>query len=142
MIYRLPWPLPGARIGDVAALASAAEPVVAEDPSRIALWSGRFDVLAVEGGAFVEVRSDAHVAASDETVAVPAGTFARCVAVETIVAARPPGAADVPPVVHRYREWYARGVGLVKMETAVEVDGRMIDVLTAELAAYESPTER
>lgn len=59
-----------------------------------------------------------RVAAKDETVVVPAGTFKHCLLVEgeaklTIFADPLTGYTEVPVTT---REWYAPGVGLVKLE--------------------------
>ena len=66
---------------------------------------------------------------------MPAGRFERCLRVETTVLARSPSSPT--EIVHHYVEWYARGVGLVKMQSSVDVDGRRLDVLRADLASFD-----
>jgi hypothetical protein len=73
---------------------------------------------------------------------VPAGTFRRCVRVETVASAIAPGGMQPRAIVHHYTEWYAPGVGLVKARSAVEVEGRTLDVLAAELASFDVPSNR
>lgn len=65
-----------------------------------------------------------RIAAQDETVIVPAGKFEHCLLVEgkatlTIFADPLTGYTDVPVTT---REWYAPGVGLVKLERTEPLD--------------------
>ena len=65
-----------------------------------------------------------RVASRDETVTVPAGKFEHCLLVEgdatlTLFADPMTGYTDVPI---RTREWYAPGVGLVKLERTEPLD--------------------
>ena len=65
-----------------------------------------------------------RVASRDETVIVPAGKFEHCLLVEgdaklTMFADPMTGYTDVPITT---REWYAPGVGLVKLERTEPLD--------------------
>ena len=65
-----------------------------------------------------------RVASRDETVIVPAGKFEHCLLVEgeaklTVFADPMTGYMDVPTTT---REWYAPGVGLVKLERSEPLD--------------------
>nr|CAA6830832.1 MAG: Unknown protein [uncultured Thiotrichaceae bacterium] len=68
-----------------------------------------------------------RIASRDETVSVPAGTFEDCLLVEgeatlTMFADPLTGYQDVPI---KTREWYAPGVGLVKLERSEVLDTRI-----------------
>ncbi len=133
LIMRFPWPSP--RIETAKASASRGEPVLPEDPERRPVWRGSYPILAIEGPPLYDAQSESHVASWDEAVDVPAGRFERCLRVETKVLARPPSSPT--EIVHHYVEWYAHGVGLVKMQSSVDVDGRRLDVLGADLASFD-----
>jgi hypothetical protein len=68
-----------------------------------------------------------RIAAEDETVVVPAGKFEHCLLVEgmatlTLFADPLTGYQDVSI---KTREWYAPGVGLVKLERTEPLDTRV-----------------
>ncbi len=68
-----------------------------------------------------------HVASIDETVEVPAGRFENCILVEgdatlTLFADPYTGFEDIPI---KTREWYAPGIGLVKLERTEPLDTRV-----------------
>lgn len=75
-----------------------------------------------------------RIASQDETVVVPAGKFEHCLLVEgdatlTMFADPMTGYTDIPV---KTREWYAPGVGMVKLErtepleTSVYKGGRYV----------------
>jgi hypothetical protein len=134
LILRFPWPLPSA---PPARFSTDGEPVLPADPRAHLVWKGHYAVLAVAGAPFYDVRSESRVTAADEAVAVRAGTFAHCVRIDTTVSARAPSRKESPAIVHYYTEWYAPGTGLVKAESAVDVDGKRLEVLRTELASFE-----
>ena len=137
IVFRLPWRWGAAGGVDVARSLAEAEPVVSRDPRRQTRWEGHYDVLAIDGPPLYEVASESRVAASDERVTVPAGTFSHCVRVETRIAARTPSRVEPTEIVHYFEEWYAPGVGLVRQRSAVDVGGKRRDVLSVELAAFD-----
>lgn len=78
-------------------------------------WSYLEDVFgaadAHEPGLAIEWSGVVH---GQETVSVPAGTFRRCLRVESVAAHRIPMSTSGRH--YRYVDWYAPGVGLVKSE--------------------------
>jgi hypothetical protein len=136
VLFRLPWnTIPGGR--DDSRFAKASEPVLPRDVRRLPTWRGEFDVLAIEGPPLYELSSESRLTAAAELVSVPAGRFPDCVRVDTRVAARAPADLARRQILYYYTDWYAPGVGLVKERSAVDVDGRPLDVLWAELTAFE-----
>lgn len=82
-----------------------------------------------------------QVVAADEKVEVPAGTFEHCIRVEgqgllNVLADARIGASEVP-VTHT--EWYAPGVGLVKLVRTETLDTQQIvgGTVTMELLEFE-----
>jgi len=113
------------------------EPILPVDVARSPSWRGSHTLLAIEGPPLFEVRTESRVTATAETIEVPAGSFRPCLRVETVVFATVPSSKPKREIVHYYTDWYARGVGLVKMTSAVDVDGRKLDLLSLDLASFE-----
>jgi hypothetical protein len=83
------------------------------------------------------------VEAMDETVAVPAGTFKSCARVAgngnfTLYVDAVQGFRDVPIV---NREWYCKGVGLVRVERTETLQSAYYStgLIKMELAAFKLP---
>jgi len=75
------------------------------------------------------VAGEAVIVANDQSITTAAGTFEDCLLVEE----RPGG----DPVV--LRTWYAPGVGVVRMQTAIIVDGKEYVHEQADLHSYTRP---
>jgi len=99
-------------------------------------WEGITNAYRLPDGSGFEVQQLHRVLPEPERVVVPAGTFARCVRVETTAihsAVDEHGAHTGPRVTYDYSDWYAPGVGLVKTEQR-NTDASV--VATIELVRY------
>src|SRR5690242_8365407 len=97
-------------------LGEGEEKVLPEDPAEHRRWESDFEIFRSEGSGY-GAKIVSVVQPGLESVRVRAGTFRKCLRVESesILATRSPqlGGTDV---VFRYSDWYAPGVGLVKSE--------------------------
>ena len=132
-VFRAPWYASGSRLPAT----GGAEPILPVDLAASPTWQGSHAVLGIDGPPLYQVRTESRVVANDDTVAVPAGRFTKCLRVDTVVVAAVPASEPKREIVHYYTDWYAPGVGLVKMASAVDADGRKLDLLSLDLAAFE-----
>jgi len=133
-IFRAPWYYPASAPPPT----GAGEPILPVDVARSASWHGSHSILAIDGPPLYELRTESRVTATAEAIDVPAGSFAPCLRVDTVVVATDPSAEPKREIVYYYTDWYAPGVGLVRTTSAVDVDGRKRDVLSLDLASFSS----
>jgi hypothetical protein len=99
-------------------------------------WEGLTNAYRMPDGSGFEVQQLHRVIPERARVVVPAGTFERCVRVDTTAihsAVDDAGALTGPRVIFYYSDWYAPGVGLVKTEQRT-TDAEL--VATIELVRY------
>lgn len=92
-------------------------------------------------GRYYPVRLSAQVAAHDETVKVPAGSFSHCVRVDATgeTSVRVDRGNGTAPVKVTQQDWYAPGVGLVKSTRLEHSDSTFLrpGTYTQELVSFE-----
>ena len=102
----------GAELGD--------ERLLPLDPVRDVAWEGGYGLFDFGSRVLYQFHASSRLAPASEAVSVPAGVFDRCVRIDTRVAATTPHAPTDRTIVHRYVEWYAPRVGLVKSQSFVD----------------------
>lgn len=88
-------------------------------PSRVRpgqTWKSRTFALVLGDEADSGYGHEHRLSLEPEPIVVPAGTFRDCLRVDTESVLRG-GGAGAPDITYAYSEWYARGVGLVRMES-------------------------
>lgn len=108
-----------------------AEVPVLPAPAKLAsgnTWKSESRIEADEGGQSIVIEGlrESRVVATGP-VEVPAGTFSHAIEIRTFQTLR---RAGHPPAQQMIREWFVRGVGLVKRE--IRVKGGMPDTATVE----------
>jgi hypothetical protein len=117
-------------------LGEGEEKVLPADPAENRRWESDFEIFRNEGTGY-GARMVSEIQPSLESVRVRAGTFRKCLRVdsESVLATRSPHSEGATVVFH-YTDWYAAGVGLVKSEVHTSEREQPRPVTTFELVSF------
>jgi hypothetical protein len=131
------------RDGEVAdaGIGTAQERFLPDNPDANSSWESLTTAYELGGSHSYGVTQQHRATVDPQTVTVPAGTFSRCLRVDTVARHRGvhpesgSGHAAEQAVVLYYADWYAPNVGLVRTIQSSRPDGPAVAQI--ELVAYD-----